>query len=569
MFRGSRICLFILLSVILGECAAHAGPVGFVWHDLKVKKPGREELSPSVALLDVVIHAEFPASLDAEEISVTLDQSGMADCSRNPQALSFQACPSGRFVHRKTLWCKKPATGALSTCEVTEPFRADELRKGLLLRYFATAFRSEGEPKNTVTDKVLCGLGEPPKTGRMKVAIPLWVHWDENIAAKKNIAFLPSPEYRLQGRAKGYWEFMQDTLNLATPVFFRSDSGTYSQVFYRNRERVNLWIAGYGADRPTPSQLNLLCGFSLSADLNVLVAAMDSLVLVHRWDQAKDCSRIELADGYHQAFKGTVHANRGPLPSWVFVHEAGHFLFGQSDEYCCDGGYRTRVRCSNVFKDSNCNGVTPGSCEEIEFAPRSRVYRLVDRQNGRREIPEVRRLDGDLAGTDWGISSLPAIERVFPTFPCRPTTGCDCPPQDVPPPTGSGSVVDGFILKVKAPGTRESTAAEAPPPDYSSCSEIGFELVPVRKPGAEAGDRWKAYRVKIVERPFLSPVDIVPHVYAQEGGSVFEPETGVTTIELPISLATNSAVAIQVYPDGERKGKPCRITVGDLLARQR
>ena len=184
------------------------------------------------------------------------------------------------------------------------------------------------------------------------IARPVWWHRGQPMAGKIDIGFFPDADY-----SGDYLDFTGDLQVIATGAFFDT-SQKFAQDYTLFRVNVNLWAAPFGADAEQS------CAFSFNPLVTPIVAVMNGEAIVHRTN-FRDCGFIVLGG------TGSVWAS-AINPAQSFVHESGHFLHGQGDEYCCDGGYATSGTCMNVFSsEAACQsgasgaGVSPSDCVEI------------------------------------------------------------------------------------------------------------------------------------------------------------------------------------------------------------
>lgn len=204
-----------------------------------------------------------------------------------------------------------------------------------IVSYTATAKPVNGSSRST--QEITYSGGYPPTAGILR---PIWWHRDKPEASKIDLGFYPDSDY-----SGDYNSFTQDTQRIIKGSFFNSGQ-EFAKTYTLYRENFNLWAAPFGANAEG-------CSRTFNALVSPLAAVTDGEAIVHD-DEFRDCASIS------QGGAGSVWANAGD-EDWVFVHESGHFLHGQGDEYCCDGGYAFSGTCGNVFANkSACETAAPG-----------------------------------------------------------------------------------------------------------------------------------------------------------------------------------------------------------------
>lgn len=237
--------------------------------------------------------------------------------------------------------CRRNATTLSHVCNYTgNPSSATCTYSRALGDRSIVTYQAEAEPASggsRRSEEVTYAGGFPPTAG---IARPVWWHRGEDMAARIDIGFFPDADY--QGL---YTEFTNDMQTIARGAFFNGGQ-PFSSVYTLFRGIVNLWAAPFGADAEG-------CARSFNALVTPIAAVMDGESIVHK-NNFRDCAAISLGG------PGSVFAKAGD-PDWIFVHESGHFLHGQGDEYCCDGGYGTSGSCANVFSSqAACQAAAPG-----------------------------------------------------------------------------------------------------------------------------------------------------------------------------------------------------------------
>jgi hypothetical protein len=253
-----------------------------------------------------------------EKVTITVTTGEMVDCMELGEAPSV-------------LPCRINATAVTHVCKYTDGPATAEctyshiLGKGALVTYYAEATPAKGTRK-TKTDEITYSGGDPPDIG---LARPVWWHRGQAAAKKIDIAFFPDEDYT------GLYTEFADDVNLIVRGSFFNMGQDFSSTYSSFKSDVNLWVGPFGADQ-------VGCSKRLwDVSLTPIISNMDGRVILHK-EKFRDCSTVGLGGS------GSVYA-KAANADWLFTHESGHFLHGQGDEYCCDGGYWTTGRCANVF----------------------------------------------------------------------------------------------------------------------------------------------------------------------------------------------------------------------------
>lgn len=268
------------------------------------------------------------SSSGIESIRIVVTTGTMTDCSE----LGFP----GSIIP-----CRTRATTITHTCDFSgSPSNATCTYSQALGNQSMVTYHAVAEPvtgSSVSTDEITYAAGFPPVAG---IARPVWWQREEDMAGKIDVGFYPDQDYNGL-----YTEFTDDLETIALGSFFNSgqqfasDYSIFKGVF-------NLWAAPFGADAEG-------CSRSYNSLVTPIKAVTDGEAIVHK-NNFRDCASISLGGS------GSVYAKAGD-PDWLFVHEGGHFLHGQGDEYCCDGGYGTSGGCANVFSSkSACESAAPG-----------------------------------------------------------------------------------------------------------------------------------------------------------------------------------------------------------------
>jgi hypothetical protein len=289
------------------------------------------------------------------QIRVNVTRGTMTDCTELGGAPSVIPCRTGAVTTGHI--CPFSGSPASATCNVNLALGNREM-----VSYTATVTPSSGSSRSTV--EVTYAAGFPPAAF---IARPVWWHRDQGRAGKIDLGFFPDADY-----SGDYLQFTNHLEPLIAGVFFNSGQ-EFAQTYTLFRETHNLWAGPFGADAEG-------CSRSFNAQVTPVSAAMDGRAIVHRND-FRDCASISLGGS------GSVFATAGDA-DWILVHESGHFLHGQGDEYCCDGGYGTSGSCKNVFgSQSACesyasaNGFPAAQCTRIvSGTTQTNAWRVDDAQ---------------------------------------------------------------------------------------------------------------------------------------------------------------------------------------------
>lgn len=274
------------------------------------------------------------------QITIQVTRGTMTDCTELGVAPSVIPCRSGATV--SGFGCGwGPTPPASATCSIALSLGQQEL-----VTYRVTATPGSGSTRST--PEITYAAGFPPTAF---IARPVWWHRGEDLATKIDLGLFPDADY-----SGDYLGFTNDLETLLTGTFFNSPQ-EFAQTYTLFRESHNLWAAPFGADAQG-------CSRAFSPAVTPVSAVMDGRAIVHRND-FRDCASISLGGA------GSVWAGAGDA-DWILMHESGHFLHGQGDEYCCDGGYGTAGTCRNVFDSQNdcqtyaaANGFAAGLCQQI------------------------------------------------------------------------------------------------------------------------------------------------------------------------------------------------------------
>lgn len=278
-----------------------------------------------------------------EKIEIAVTRGTMTDCSELGGPPSVIPCRSGASTTTYECSYDSPLPSS-AICDADLDLGDEEL-----VTYRATAIPGSGAAWSA--PEITFAAGEPPTEF---IARPVWWHRNTMMATKIDIGLFPDPDY-----GGDYADFTDDLQSVLTGAFFNPDQ-PFARLFTLFREVHNLWAGPFGIDAEE-------CSRDFIDEVAPVGVAVDSVAIFHR-NEFRDCSSITLAGA---GSSGTVWAAAEDAP-YVLVHESGHFLHGQGDEYCCDGGYGTAGSCRNVFGSladcqgyASANGFNPGQCVEI------------------------------------------------------------------------------------------------------------------------------------------------------------------------------------------------------------
>lgn len=285
-------------------------------------------------------------SVGIERIDIVVITGEMTDCTELGGPPRIIPCRQNASTITHT--CNYAGNPSNATCTFTQ-----SLGNESIVTYEATAIPASGSSRST--NEITYSGGFPPTA---IIARPVWWQRNQARAAKLDLGFFPDADY-----SGLYTSFTNDMQTIALGSFFNSGQ-PFSSVYTLFRNSFNLWAAPFGADANG-------CSRSFSTAVSPIVAEMDGQAIVHS-DFFRDCASISLGGS------GSVWANAGDA-DYILVHESGHFLHGQGDEYD-GGGNASAGSCNNVFStESACQATAPGAgaqasdCVEIGTTGKWRI----------------------------------------------------------------------------------------------------------------------------------------------------------------------------------------------------
>ncbi len=299
-------------------------------------------------------------------VALTITVGQMTDCTEWNRPPSMVPCRKNASTFQHI--CTYPDTPKQTVCEYSAKFGNETL-----VSYQAVV--TSGKGRTAESEEITYAVGDPP----LGVARPIWWHrpnpmqsnpWDSKI----DLGFFPHDDYRGSSPAKDqmpfYTAFTVDLEKVISGAFFNINQ-PFANVYTVNINCFNLWTAPFGpAPQGTYIGSNYIPYYN---GLEDIWGAMDGRVIVHK-NEFSDYGQISLG-GWGSVWGGAKD------PSWILIHESGHFLHGLGDEYCCCGGnqpgccggYAAPYRCKNNFVGENeCrqyatqNGFDPDRCVRIK-----------------------------------------------------------------------------------------------------------------------------------------------------------------------------------------------------------
>lgn len=270
-------------------------------------------------------------------ITIHVVEGEMTDCSELGSGTSVIPCRRNATAQDHV--CDFDGSPSSATCTASVTIGNEEM-----VTYSVEAEASDGDTAST--PEITYAGGFPPVAS---IARPMWWHRNDPMAAKIDVGFFPDSDY-----SGAYTNFTNDAETIAEGAFFNGQA-SFASTYSLFRNSFNLWAAPFGADANG-------CTRTFNSTAMPIAAVTDGEAIVHDLE-FRDCAAVALGGA------GSVWGNAGDA-DWLLVHESGHFLHGQADEYCCDGGYGTAGSCRNVFaSESACQAAAPssggGACGKI------------------------------------------------------------------------------------------------------------------------------------------------------------------------------------------------------------
>jgi len=305
---------------------------------------------PLVALRGDVVHIKvsgiFQETVDSLTIHIIVGR--MIDCGEIKSDYKGIGIPCRTNVVTFEHECKFGGVappGSLMECSYSEDFTTRTEGWDALVSYWASASRSTGNETSQdalSSSEVSFAQGNPDAPQAEPIAWPVWWYRRAPLSDKVDLGFFRDSDY---GEGIGYELFRQDLEVILEKVLDAAAPFNYPMAIGHNY--FNLWMIMRGGE------LEQQCKRSFVKSIDPILAILDGRVIVHQ-DSTPDCSSIA------QSGAGSVRGSAGDA-AWILMHEMGHFLYGQGDEYACDGSFDTAL-CENVFKKR-------GDCE-IQAQPK-------------------------------------------------------------------------------------------------------------------------------------------------------------------------------------------------------
>jgi hypothetical protein len=244
-----------------------------------------------------------------------------------------------------------------------------------------------------VTQASIFGIPVPFETARPVIWRTGAPASGANRSGTIDVGFVPNDDYA------NYRQFTDDLQPLALEVFHNGTTQT-TQFTRTVRNIFNLWAGPTGASAGRPND-DAPCFRNINAPASTVRAAFDGTTIMHR-NAFRDCANISMGGG-----SGTIQTTLSDA-GYVFVHEAGHFLFGLGDEYV-GGGNSSVSSPRNVLNsqsacqtESSANSLPTGQCVQIGTTGRWR------NDDGQLSIMEDRSND-----SDWRTLSSRAVGNML------------------------------------------------------------------------------------------------------------------------------------------------------------
>ena len=291
-------------------------------------------------------NSEIRATAQNTQVGITrividVTTGSMTDCSEfavvpGMNTRSVIPCRVGAAVTSHT--CTFAGAPAVATCTTTVPIQASTM-----ITYVASAVAANGQ--TTIAPEIAYSGGSQQPN---RIARPVYWHRQLDRHTRIDLGLFPDADYGTTGPliVDPYSRFTADLDPILDGAFFNT-TDLFANRYTSDRQFFNLWAGPFGADAQG-------CTRSFTGDAVWVSAIMDGSAIVHRIS-FRDCGSITAGGGG----AGSVDATATD-PSWLLVHESGHFLFGLSDEYV-GGGYDATMPCNNVYQSQQaCQSAAPG-----------------------------------------------------------------------------------------------------------------------------------------------------------------------------------------------------------------
>lgn len=271
-------------------------------------------------------------------ISIEVTAGRMTDCSefavaQGMKTRSIIPCRIGATVTTNT--CTFSGAPAVATCTATIP-----IQSSTLVSYVVSAVSGSGQ--TTTAPEIAYAGGTQTQ---QRVARPVYWHRKSTRGPFIELGLFPDSDYSAGVAAplNPYRQFTDHLDSILGDVFFNT-TDPIARTYTGNRRLFNLWAGPFGANSEG-------CARTFTGDAQSVSAVMDGSAILHRNDFT-DCGSISAGGA------GSVQATLSD-PSYVLVHESGHFLFALSDEYAA-GGHVTTMPCNNNYASQTaCQAAAP------------------------------------------------------------------------------------------------------------------------------------------------------------------------------------------------------------------
>jgi hypothetical protein len=340
MRLGSALVIYILVSLLFPLAALGAGSVSGAHSPLIALKGG------TVTIKARASHPERIKFLTLKMIVGRLAECGVLDPQKKGTGLPCRT-DAATFSHVCEFGQYDPP-GSEIDCSYSANFGA--LAGGdALVSYQVSATHAANDgtlSEPLITEEVTFAQGVPSNFSGAVIAWPIWWHRQSSLTLKVDLGIFKDPDY---GSSDVNFA---NSLNL---ILNNIDSKNlpYALPLSAGHDLFNMWMFSQGGDAKPP------CERKFKPMFDPVLAWLDGKVILHQ-QNFPDCSSISWSGG------GSVFGASADA-TWIFMHEMGHFLFGQGDEYACGGTFVASERCKNVFltKDECEAASTASACEPV------------------------------------------------------------------------------------------------------------------------------------------------------------------------------------------------------------